>query len=190
MKKQSGDDKSLGRWCSKVRQSVKKMKNNEAPIVVGLSEENIQRLEYIGFECNPKKQGKRCSFDEHFEQLEAYKAKHGHCNVKQASGDDKSLGQWCSHVRQSVKKMKNNEAPIVAGLSEEYIQRLTDIEFDCGIKSCSFEKRFEQLEAYKAKHRHSKLTRPSKETVLCFENKHTQRRFYASWKLKLVLKCY
>ena len=52
MKMKSGDDKSLGRWCSLVRQSVKKMKNNEAPIVAGLSEEKLQRLKDIGFDCN------------------------------------------------------------------------------------------------------------------------------------------
>ena len=41
-----------------VRQSFKKMKNNEAPIVSGLSEENIQRggLEDIGFDWNDSNQ--------------------------------------------------------------------------------------------------------------------------------------
>ena len=82
MKKKLGNDKSLGRWCSQVRQSVKKMKNNEALIVAGLSEENIQRLKDIGFDCNPSKKGKPYSLDKRFDQLEAYKAKHGHCNVK------------------------------------------------------------------------------------------------------------
>ena len=74
---------------------------NEAPTVAGLSEENIQPLEEdIGFDCNPMKLQKRCSFEERFKQLEVYKArKHGHCNVKQTSGNNKSLGRWCSHVR-------------------------------------------------------------------------------------------
>jgi len=158
--KQSGDNKSLGRWCSKVRQSVEKMQNNEAPIFMGLSEENIQRLEDIGFDFNPEINGKSCSsFEKRFSELEAYQAKYGHCNVKQSSGNYKSLGQWCSKVRQSVKKMQNNEAPIVAGLSEENIQRLEGIGFDCNPKingkSCSsFEKRFSELEAYKAKYGH------------------------------------
>ena len=113
---------------------MKKMRNNEETIVAGLSEENIQRLKDVGFDCNPKKQGIPCSFDKRFDQLEAYKAKHGHCNVNTKSSDDKSLGQWCSKVRQSVKKMRNNEAPIVTGLSEENIQRLEYIGFDCNPK--------------------------------------------------------
>ena len=100
-------------------QSVKKKQNNEAPLVAGLSEENIQRLEGIGFDCNPKINGKSCSsFEKRFSELEAYKAKYGHCKVKQ-SGDNKSLGHWCSKVRRPMGKMQNNEAPIVAGLSEE-----------------------------------------------------------------------
>ena len=36
---------------------MKKIKNNEAPIVTGLSEENIQRLEDIGFDWNPLASG-------------------------------------------------------------------------------------------------------------------------------------
>ena len=51
---EAGDDKSLGRWCSTVRHSVMKMQKNEAPIVAGMSEEYIQCLEYIGFDCNLK----------------------------------------------------------------------------------------------------------------------------------------
>ena len=113
---------------------MKKMKNNEAPSVAGLTVENIQRLEDIGFDCNPsKKQTKRCSFEERFSELEAYKTKHGHCNVKTTStaGHYKSLGNWCARVRTALKKMKNNEAPSVAGLTVENIQRLEDIGFDC-----------------------------------------------------------
>ena len=129
--RKAGDDKSLGMWCSKVRTALKKMKNNQAPIVAGLSKDNIQRLRNIGFDCNPKKKGRRHTFEKRFEELEAYKAKHGHCNTIPYV---KSLGIWCSRVRRSVKKMKNNEAPVVAGLSEENIQRLEDIGFDCNPK--------------------------------------------------------
>ena len=73
-----------------------------------------------------------CSFEKRFKDLEAYKAKHGHCNVKvQKASDNKSLGMWCARVRTALKKMKNNEAPSVAGLTVENIQRLEDIGFDC-----------------------------------------------------------
>ena len=61
--------------------------------------------------------------------------------------------------------------PLPGGLLEENIQRLEDIGFDCNPKKlgkpCSFEKRLEQLKAYKAKHAQSKPTRRSKETMVC-----------------------
>ena len=102
----SGNDtKSLGRWCLHVRQSVEKMKNNEAPpIIAGLSEDNIKCLKDNRFDSNAKK---HCSFEKCLEELKACKAKHGHCKVKQISGRDKTLGRWCSKVRQSAKTMKN-----------------------------------------------------------------------------------
>ena len=105
------------------------MKNNEAPIVGGLSEDNIKRLKVIGLDCKAKNK----SFEERLEQLKAFKVKHGHCNVTRKSGDDKSLGKWCSKVRVSIKKTKNNEAPIVGGLSEDNIKRLKVIGFDFGL---------------------------------------------------------
>ena len=46
METKAGDDKPLGRLCSQVRQS---MKNNQVPVVTGLSENNFNRLEDIGF---------------------------------------------------------------------------------------------------------------------------------------------
>ena len=127
MKTRSGDYQDLGNWCSRVRVSIKKMKNNEAPVVAGLTEDNIRRLKDVEFEWKAKTNG---SFEDRLEQLKAFKAKHGHCNVKTRSGDDKSLGIWCSRVRESIKKVKNNEAPVVAGLSEDNIRRLKDVRFD------------------------------------------------------------
>ena len=116
---------------------MQRIKNNQAPIIAaGFSEDHIKRLEDIGFEWKVKRQRKPyvMSFEERLEELEAYKAKHGHCTVNKHTGDDKPLGRWCSRVRQSGKKTTDNEAPIVAGLSEENIQRLEDIGFDCNPK--------------------------------------------------------
>ena len=49
--RKSGNYKPLGRWCSKARHSIKKIKSDEEPLLVGLSEDNIQRLKDIGFVC-------------------------------------------------------------------------------------------------------------------------------------------
>ena len=79
--------------------------------------------------CEPKRKKMFRNFEKHLEHLEAYKAKHGHCDVKATSGDDKPLGRWCQMVRQSMKKIKNNESSRVAGLLEDNIKRLDEIGF-------------------------------------------------------------
>ena len=100
---------------------MQRMKNNDAPLIVGFSEDHIKRLEQIGFDWKARKY---YSFEKRFQELKAYKTKHGHCNVRTKIGDDQPLGRWCSLVRQSLTKIKNNEATIVQGLSEDRIRRL------------------------------------------------------------------
>ena len=155
--KRKGDHKALGEWCSKLRRSMKKIKNNVAPIVAGLSADNIKRLEDIGFDFRFKREGKPYSFEERFEQLKAYKAKYGHFDVKAYDGDDKALGRWLWKVKRSISNIMNDEAPVIAGWSQDNIKYLEDIGFDWKVfkrrgKLCSFEGRLEELEAYQAKH--------------------------------------
>ena len=150
VKIETGDNKSLGKWCSRVRVSIKKIENNEAPIVAGLSEENIRRLKDVQVDWKAKKK----SFEERLEELKAYKAKHGHSNPKTRTGDDTSLGKWCAAVRVSINKMKKNGGHVVAGLSEDNIRRFQEVGLDWKAKQTSFEERFEQLKVFKAKYGH------------------------------------
>ena len=89
-----------------------------------LSGEQIQRLNDAGFKWCLKV---RSAFDKRFVDLMAFKAKYGHCDVSQR-GEDASLGQWCSELRVSYKKMQNNQKP-ANKLSDEQIQRLSDAGF-------------------------------------------------------------
>ena len=51
------------------------------------------------------------SCDDRFNDLMAFKAKYGHCDVP-FTGDYISLGHWCSEmVRSSYKKIQNNQKP-------------------------------------------------------------------------------
>jgi len=102
-----------------------------------LSDEQIQRLNDAGFEWCLRKGSK--SFDERFIDLVAYKAHHGNCMVPR-TGENASLGKWCSDLRWSYKKMQNNQEPRTT-LSNEQIQRLNDAGFEwclrkVGSKSC------------------------------------------------------
>ena len=62
-----------------------------------------------------------------FNDLMAFKAKYGHCNVSQLS-ENASLGQWCSELRVSYKKIQNNQKPRTK-LSDAQIQWLNDAGF-------------------------------------------------------------
>ena len=75
-----------------------------------------------------------------------------HCNVS-GTGDDASLGQWCGELRVSYKQIQNNQPPRMK-LSNEQIQRLNDAGFEWCLRkgSKSFDERFIDLVAYKAKY--------------------------------------
>jgi hypothetical protein len=57
----------------------------------------------------------------------AFKAMYSHCDVSK-TGKNASLGQWCSEMRASYKKIQNNQKPKMK-LSDEQIQRLNDAGF-------------------------------------------------------------
>jgi len=150
----TGEDASLGQWCSVLRGSYKKMQNNQKP-KSKLSDEQIQRLNDAGFKWCLKV---RSAFDKRLNDLMSFKAKHGHCNVSK-NGEDASLGIWCSELRGSYKKMKNNQKPRTK-LSDEQIQRLNDAGFKWSLQNREltsmkmFDERFNDLMAFKAKYGH------------------------------------
>jgi hypothetical protein len=119
-----GEDSSLGQWCTHLRGSYKKIQNHQKP-KIKLSDEQIQRLNDAGFKWSLKKAV--LSFDDRFNDLMAFKAKYGHCDVSQV-GEDPSLGHWCSAQRVSYNKMQHNQKPRTK-LSEAQIQRLNDAGF-------------------------------------------------------------
>jgi len=123
-----GEDASLGRWCSQLRASYKKIQNKQKP-KIKLSDEQIQRLNDAGFKWSHKV---RSGFDEHFSDLMVFKAKYSHCNVSR-TGENTSLGKWCSQLRGSYKKMQNNQKP-KRKLSDEQIQRLKDAGFKWSLR--------------------------------------------------------
>jgi hypothetical protein len=143
-------------WCANVRVSYKKMQHNLKP-QKKLSDEQIQRLSDAGFKWSQQKRELTTNrtFDDRFNDLMAFKAKCGHCDVSQL-GNDASLGRWCSLLRVSYKKMQHNQKPRKK-LSDAQVQRLSD----AGFKWClqkkerepmkTFDDRFNDLMAFKAK---------------------------------------
>jgi hypothetical protein len=123
-----GEDDSLGKWCSQLRVSYKKKQHNLKP-QMKLSDEQIQRLNDAGFKwCLQKRElTSNKTFDDRFNDLMAFKAKYGHCDIS-TRGEDASLGMWCNNVRVSYKKIQSNQKPNMK-LSNEQIQRLNDAGF-------------------------------------------------------------
>jgi hypothetical protein len=150
---QLGEDASLGKWCSQLRVSYKKMQNNQKPNTK-LSDEQIQRLSDAGFKwCLRKRElTSNKTFDDRFNDLMAFKTKYGHCDVS-TRGDDVSLGKWCSQLRGSYQKMQNKQKPQMK-LSDEQIQRLNDAGFQWSLRKVVsvFDNRFNDLMAFKAKY--------------------------------------
>jgi hypothetical protein len=120
----TGENGSLGKWCSRLRVSYNKMQNNQKPHTK-LSDAQIQRLNDAGFKWSLQKA--KSGFDERFDDLMAFKVKYGHCNVSKR-GENASLGHWCCTLRGSYKKIQNNQKPPTK-LSDERIQRLNDAGF-------------------------------------------------------------
>ena len=116
---------NLGMWCSRLRCSYKKIQNNQKP-KLELSDEQIRRLSDAGFNLCPQ----RGAFDERFNELMAFKAKHGNCNVHRTDeyAEYASLSKWCTATRGSYKKIQHNQKPNI-NVSDEHIQRLNNAGF-------------------------------------------------------------
>jgi hypothetical protein len=135
-----GEDASLGQWCSQLRGSYKKIQNNQKPRMK-LSDEQIQRLNDAGFKWSLQQQAlpnnddprESSVFDKRFNDLMAFKAKYDHCDASQ-TGENASLGRWCSALRVSYKKIQNNQKPNMK-LSDEQIQRLNDAGFKWSLRA-------------------------------------------------------
>jgi hypothetical protein len=148
---QHGENSSLGTWCSDLRKSYKKIQNNQKP-KAKLSDGQIQHLNDAGFKWSLVKANS--GFDKWFNDLMAFKAKYGHCNVSQR-GENASLGTWCSQLRASYKKIQVNQKPKTK-LSDGQIQRLSDAGFKWSIRKANsgFDERFIDLMSFKAKYGH------------------------------------
>jgi hypothetical protein len=92
------------------------------------------------------------NFKTRFAELVTFKEKHGNCNVP-TYGEDKVLGTWLSNMRTTYKKKKAGDNDTSGRiLTMEQIAKLEEL----GVKwslVATFEERFEELRAFKYKHR-------------------------------------
>ena len=98
------------------------------------------------------------SFDDRFNDLMAFRAKYGHCDVSQR-GENASLGKLCKNMREKYKNMRNNQKPRIK-LSDGQLQHLNDAGFKWSLVGSAFNKRFNDLMSFKAKYGHCDVFTP------------------------------
>ena len=151
---------SLGRWCSEVRLSRRLIEEGKSS-KLKLTKAYMELLDACGFPWGEFKN----VFDKRFEELTAFKAKFGHCDVTRSrSASNKpyiSLGRWCSQIRH-FRRLEIEGKSSKARLSETQIESLDALGFRWGELS-AFDKRFEELTAFKAKFGHCDVSKSKAE---------------------------
>ncbi len=146
---------SLRNWCVRIRCALDRIRNNKFS-GVKLSEDQIQRLDKIGFDWSKRS---HTLFEERFEELATFHAQFGHSDITahQAGDSYHYLGRWCSEMRVAYKKIQNNEKSKTK-LSQEQISLLNGIGFKWSLadQRCKivFEKRLMELRDFKAHYGH------------------------------------
>jgi len=148
------EDKGLYHFSVNIRQARKN---------AGITDDRIASLDALGFDWILKK-GNQMPFERRIEQLKAYKEKHGHFIV---GNEDKSLAKFCN----SIRKGRRNPEKSSTKLTDDRIASLDALGFDWILKKGNqmpFERRIEQLKAYKEKHGHLNVTQNEDKKLAAF----------------------
>ena len=124
----------LGKWCLRVRDGRKSLEEGKQKCCFKVTKAQIESLDALGFQWKTKS-----FFDKQIEDLMAFKAKFGHCNVplsKTASNAPYwSLGEWCKRIRESRRLMEVGKwGSMRIKLSKAKIERLDTLGFQWEIK--------------------------------------------------------
>lgn len=124
----------LGLWCAQQRTLY-----NQGV----LSDDRRVQLEEIGFDFDPH----ATTWNEAFEDLEQYKAVHGHANVPAGYVSDagRNLGTWCSEQRKAYRASR---------LHEGRVELLQGLGFSFDVLEDLWEENFQALKAFVAEHEH------------------------------------
>lgn len=154
-------DKKLHQWTEKVRQTYKNQQSgiplNSAP----LSPEEIERLNEVGFIWS---MGRSKSFQERLAELQAYKERHGHCNI--VKQDMQKLYAWTQSVRKAYGEMLVGKSPSIE-LTDDMISELESIGFEWNLGRANlFSRNLEKLKEFKNRHGDCKVTNTDSSKLL------------------------
>ena len=164
-------DKSLYTFCRDTRHA----RNNPEKSTTLINDARIASLNALGFEWSMNRTNSDIkSFAQRIEDLQAYKEKHGHVNVKKS--EDKSLYEFCNNMRQA----RNNPEKSNVVLIDDRIASLDALGFDWTVKEYaatkSFEQRIEDLRAYKDEHGHVKVSQKEDTSLnkFCYDTRYAR----------------
>lgn len=130
------------------------------------SSERYKRLTKEGFDFDISANEDQKRWNEFYEKLKAFKKRFGHCSASQTDPDPKlrKLGVWLNTQRVLYKGRMSNGKFIT--MLPERIKLLEDIGVVWNQKDAEWDKGFEEIKAYKAKHNHFNV--PQSESSLYY----------------------
>ena len=144
-------DPSLGNWCNAMRYTYKKIQQGQKTPKGNLTQDQIERLEEIGFKWDL---ANKTAFEQRCRDLEISKREFGHCNVPYRYLVNPSLGNWCNAMRYAYKKIRQGQTP-KGNLTQDQIKRLEEIAFKWDLaNTTAFEQHCHDLEISKREFGH------------------------------------
>ena len=122
--KKDAEKPQLGQWVSTQRSWYKNYKAGNTQKSSGMCEERINKLESIGFNWVSEYTYMQHTWDEMFEELKLFKAKHRHTDVSTTDADNTKLGTWVKNQRQGYKNYKAGNKQKSKGMCEKRINKL------------------------------------------------------------------
>lgn len=117
-------DQTLYYWTQRMGMSYRFIQEGKKP-PYNLQPDEIKQLTDLDFDF---RFSKKKSWDTWFKQLEEYKQRHGHVNVRKIK-EDTPLYMWCYRMNCAYNERKRNRKSRYSSLSKEREQKLLDIGF-------------------------------------------------------------
>ena len=109
-----------------------------------LSPENILKLNDIGFNFEPRPSREQ-TWNNRLAELAQYKARHGHCNVREDDQTYPGLGKWVSYIRRQYRLIRQGRrAKDTKRLSAQRLEQLREIGFVFELREEMAHKRFRE----------------------------------------------